>query len=52
VYHKKRASQEISLGRLSPFAHLVKTDTELNDKNRFVPPVFLDYVAVQQDTIW
>ena len=47
LYYYNVVRRHSSLGRQSPFAHLAKTAPDLDDKIRFVPPIFLDYLAVQ-----
>lgn len=46
-YYYNILRRHSSLDRISPYAHLRKTTKGIDDKFRFIPPIFLDYLAVQ-----
>ena len=46
LYYYNAVRRHSSLSRQSPFTHLKKTTSGIDDKIRFVPPIFLDYIAV------
>jgi hypothetical protein len=46
LYYYNAVRRHSSLSRQPPFTHLMKTTSSIDDKIRFVPPIFLDYIAV------
>ena len=47
LYYYNVHRRHSSLGRLPPYSYLSKSVTGLDDKIKFIPPIFLDYLAVQ-----
>lgn len=46
LYYYNTVRKHSALGRLSPWAHLLRSTSHLDAKIRFVPPILLDIVAV------
>ena len=47
LYYYNTVRRHSSLERKSPYTHLCKTTKGLDDKIKFIPPIFLDHLAVQ-----
>jgi len=46
LYYNNAVRRHSSLARQPPFTHLTNSTSGLDDRIRFVPPIFLDYLAV------
>jgi hypothetical protein len=47
LYYYNVVRRHSALERKSPYAHLSKTTRGIDDKIKFIPPIFLDHLAVQ-----
>jgi len=47
LYYYNVHRRHSSLGRQAPYTHLSKSLQMLDDRIKFVPPIFLDYLAVK-----
>jgi len=47
LYYYNAVRRHSSLGRQPPFAHLSKTAIGLDDRIKYVPPIFLDHLAAK-----